>query len=322
MQKIQSLRLPEKLPTPEALKSWNQNEHDYEPEFWEFQYEIYQYLKNIDNDKLTQRYRDIHRNFHVLVRPERDVIPVNSFLSSWYWYRKEHQTRYEFFLRSLPLPLSLPSPRGDFSAPARSKGPNSCDILFRYGNSDFMRLFVERGEIRTSPASVYKDGPALDHRTDDELNKKRLLPGQYSRIMTVEGKEIPIIGDVHETVSIPVNYYTLCMSTDFEPQLFEEFSDYDSCVIIKDPEQFTARLEASSRSVLPNWYFHHSPVEYFDPCEPDKNQYLDPVMCKDFRFAYQLEYRAIWHPSGYGSARDYIFLCLGSLEDICDLYIR
>lgn len=321
MQKIQSLKHPERLPTPDAIKSWKQNEHDYEPDFWEFRYEIYRYLQNLDNDKLAERYRNIHRDFYVLVRPERDVIPVNSFLSSWYWYRKEHQTRYEFYLRNLPLPVPLPSPRGDFAAPIRPKGPNSCDILFRYGESDFMKPFIERGEIRISPASVYKDGPASHPRTDDELNIKRSLLGQHSRITTMEGKEIPITGDIHETFSIPLNYYTLCMSTDFEPQMFEEFN-YDSCVIIKDPEQFAARLEISSRSVLPNWYFHHNPVEYFDPYEPYKNQYLDPVMCKDLRFAYQMEYRAIWHPLEYGTAKDYIFLRLGSLEDICDLYIR
>src|SRR3989304_297787 len=321
MQKIQSLELPERLPTPGALKSWNQNEHDYEPEFWEFRYEIYRYLKNVADDKLDERYRDLHRNFCILVRPELHVIPVNSFLSSWYWYRKEHQTRYEYFLRNRPLPLSLPCPRGDFSAPIRPKGPNSCDIIFRYGDSMFMKPFFEDGEIRISPASVYKDGPVSDPRTDDELNIHRHLSGQHSRIITKEGKEIPIIGDIHETYSLPMNYYTLCMSCDFEPHILDEFG-YDSCVIIKEPEQFAARLEVSTKSILPNWYFYHNPIEYFDPYEPHKNQYLDPVMCKDFRFAYQMEYRVIWHPEDHGSAKDYIVLSIGSLKDICDLYIR
>jgi hypothetical protein len=321
MQKIQSLKLPERLPAPEAIKSWKQNEHDYEPEFWEFRYQIYRYLKNIENGALVQRYRDIHRNFCILVREERDVIPVNSFLSSWYWYRKEQQTRYEFFLRNLPLPLPPPCPRGSFAAPVRPKGPNSSDILFRYGDSQFMNPFVKSGEIRISPASVYKDGPVSDPRTDDELNIHRYLPGQHTRITTKEGKEIPIIGDAHETYAIPMNYYTLCMSTDFEPKIFEEFS-YDSCVIIKSPEQFAARLEASTKSLLPKWYFYHNPVEYFDPYEPYKNQYLDPVMCKDFCFAYQMEYRFIWHPGDHGSAKDYIVVRVGSLEDICELYMR
>lgn len=321
MPKIQSLELPKQLPTPGALKSWNQNEHDYEPEFWEFQYKTYRYLKNVADDKLNERYRDLHRNFCILVRPERHVIPINSFLSSWYWYRKEYQTRYEFFLRNNPLPLPLPCPRGNFTAPIRPAGPNSCDILFRYGNSQFMKSFLESGEIRISPASVYKDGPLSDPRTDDELNIHRYLPKQHTRITTKEGKEIPIIGDFHEMYSIPMDYYTLCMSTDFEPQILEEFG-YDSCVIIKDPNQFAARIEASTRHLPSNWYFHHNPVEYFDPREPYRNQYLTPVMCKDFRFAYQMEYRFIWHPHDGTSAKDYIIVQIGSLEDICELYIR
>jgi len=321
MQKIQPLEPPEQLPTLGTLKSWGQNEYDYEPEFWELQYEICRYLKNVADDILDERYRDLHRNFCILVRPERHIIPVNSFLSSWYWYWKEHQTRYEFFLRNLPLPLPLPCPRGNFTAPLRPKGPNSCDIVFRYGNSQFMKPFVESGEIRISPASVYKDGLVSDPRTDDELNIHRYLTGQHTRITTKEGTEITIIGDLHETYSIPMNYYTLCMSSDFEPQIFEEFG-YDSCVIIKDPNQFAARLEASTKSLLPNWYFHYNPVEYLDPYEPCKNQHLDPVMCKDFRFAYQMEYRVIWHPQDHGSAKDYIVVRIGSLEDICELYIR
>ena len=248
MQKIPSLKLPDQLPTPGALKSCNQNEHNYEPEFWEFQYEIYRYLENISNDKLDERYQDLHRNLCILVRSERHVIPVDSFLSSWYWYRKEHQTRYEYFLRKRCLPIDTPCPRGEFIAPIRPNGPNSCDIIFRYGNSRFMKPFFERGEIRISPASVYKDGPPLDPRTDDELNIHRYLAGKHTRVTTKEGKEIPIIGDLHEAYSIPRNYYTLCMSTDFEPLIFEEFS-YDSCVIIKDPEQFATRLEAFTRNI-------------------------------------------------------------------------
>lgn len=321
MQRIPSLDLPKQLPTPEALESWKQNKHDYEPEFWEFQYEIYRYLKNIPDEKLDERYADIYRNFCILVRPERHVIPINTFLSSWYWYRKEHQTRYEYFLRNRPLALPLPCPRGGFAAPVRPKGQNSCDIIFRYGESRFMKAFVKTGEIRISPASVYKDGPPSDPRTDDELNIHRYLPGQHTRITTKDGQEIPIIGDFKTTYSIPRNYYTLCMSTDFEPQIFEEFL-YDSCVIIKDPNQFAARLEMSTKDLLPNWYFHHNPVEYFDPHEPYKNQYLDPLMCKDFRFAYQMEYRAIWHPLDHGIAKDYIVVQIGSLEDICELYIK
>ncbi len=109
LKRIDNLTLPTELPTDQAIKSWGQNIHDYEPEFWEFQYERYRYLKNINNEALYKRYEDIRRNFEILTSKERNIIPINSFLSSWYWFRKEHQTRYELFLKklSLPAPLSL-----------------------------------------------------------------------------------------------------------------------------------------------------------------------------------------------------------------------
>jgi hypothetical protein len=182
-----------------------------------------------------------------------------------------------------------------------------------------MREFFEEGKIRISPAATYKDGEISDPRTDDELNKHKYFLGENFRITTSDGKVIPTIGDVRSTVSIPEGYYTLCMATDFEPSIFKEFN-YDSCFIIKDPVDFSNRLEVISRESLQGWYYHHNPVEYFDPYEHNKNHYFEPVMCKDFRFAYQLEYRFIWDPLNKNSAKDFIFLNIGPLKEIAELH--
>lgn len=319
MQKIPSLSLPDTLPHEEAIKSWGQNIHDYEPEVWEFQYEMYSYLKNLDNGELIERYKYLCRNFQVLTGRERHVIPINSFLSSWYWFRKEHQTRYEIIKRSLPLPYSIPEPKPDIKKPFNPIGPNSCDILFRYGQLEFMRKIVEEGKIRISPATMYKDGHSLDPRTDDEINKHRWELGEHIRITTQDGKQMPIIGDLKRTVSTTNNYYTLCLSCDFEPIIFTLFG-YDSCVVVKNPDEFAARLEKEAKKILPYWYFHHNPTEYFDPHEQTKNQYFDATMCKDFSYAYQMEYRFLWHPQGTANAKEYIELNVGPLCDICELY--
>jgi hypothetical protein len=50
---IDHLSLPKKLPHPDAIKSWGENEHSYDPEFWEFQYELYRYLSRIGDDELA-----------------------------------------------------------------------------------------------------------------------------------------------------------------------------------------------------------------------------------------------------------------------------
>ena len=320
MQRLDSLKLPDILPHEKAIKSCGQNIHNYEPEFWEFQYDIYRYLKNISEEKLIERYKNLYRNFQVLTECERHVIPINTFLSSWYWYRKEHQTRYEFLLRGLPLPISLPQPRAPIKKPFSPRGPNACDILFRYGHLKYMKLIVGEGKIRISPASKYKDGYTFDPRTDDELNKHRWELGDHIKITTQDGKEIPIIGDLKRTVSTSNDYYTLCLSCDFEPIIFEQFN-YDSCVVVKNPEEFATRLERETKRILPIWYFHRNPIEYFDPYEPTKNQYFDATMCKDFSHAYQMEYRFLWHPLNNGSAKDHIEVNIGPLNDICELYI-
>ncbi len=320
MQKIDSLTLPNILPHEKAIKSLGQNIHNYEPEFWEFSYETQRYLKNINEEKLIERYRHLCRNFHVLTSSERHNIPVNSFLSSWYWYLKEHQTRYEFHLRGLPLPNQPPQPRAEFTKPFRPKSPNACDIIFRYGDLKYMKQIVDEGKIRISPASKYKDGDASDPRTDDELNKHLWELGDRIKITTQDGKETSIIGDLKRTVSISNNYYTLCLSCDFEPIIFEEFN-YDACVVIKNPEEFACRLEYETKKQLPSWYFHHNPTEYFDPHVPIKNQYFSATMSKDFSYAYQMEYRFLWDPLNNGSAKKYIEVNLGSLNDICELYV-
>ncbi len=319
MLKINPLKLPDELPAISALRSWGQSTDSYKPETWEMEYQVARFLKNVDDDALAQRYKDICRNFTVLARKESNVIPINTFLSSWYWYRKEHLTRYEIMLRRNSLPTIPPTQRSEVYAPVRPKWPNSGTVLFRYGEAEFMKRFVENGEIRISPASVYKDGDEAHPRTDDELNKHQWLAGHHTTIQTSDGIRIPIIGDVKETISTLNNYYTLCTALEFEPVIFKEF-DYDACVLIKDTKAFAKRIELAFMNKFPQWYFHHNPVEYYDPYERYPNQYFEPTMCKDFRFAYQMEYRFIWNSFGQGEAKDYTVINVGALDDICELH--
>jgi hypothetical protein len=320
MLQVRSLLLPKNFPTDKAIKSFGQNIHNYEPEFWEFQYENYRYLKNISDQKLIKRYEDLCRNFTVFSDNDRDKIPINSYQSSWYWYRKEHQTRYEFFLRKLSLP-EPPKPRSVIKKPYRNEKPVSHDILYRYGYNKSITSLFEFGYTKIKPASVYKDGISSDPRTDDEKNKERWFVGDHSKITTLNGDEIKTIGDVKSNNSA-CDYYVLCLSYDFEPLMFEEFG-YDSCLIIKNPEEFAFRLEAEFKKHFPGWYFHHNPIHYFDPFEHQKNEYFSPTMSKDFSFAYQMEYRFLLDPlkpTEEIKSLSEFEIQLGSLSDICELY--
>jgi len=323
MQKIPALQTPNVLPHPDAIRSCKDNQYSYEPEFWEFQYDIYRYLSQLSEEYLISRYQGIIRNMYALISADRHVIPIQSFLSSWYWYRKEHQTRLEFFLRRMELPVQPPAGilnNDPADAPIRPRSPNAGDVLFRYGRRQYMKKMFEHGSIRIGSASFYSSLEADIARADTECLKNFFTPGEYSRITTRDGREIPIKGDVQHSVSAP-NYFVFCMSCDWDPALFDDFNA-DACVIIRKSEVFAERLELASKPDLDGWYFHHCPVEYFDPYETPLNQYFDAIMYKDFRFAYQREYRFLWVHTGGKEASGFKFLELGSLERLAEIYLR
>lgn len=322
MHRVPSLYLPDTLPNPQAIQSFGDNRHGYEPEFWEFQYEVYRYLERVSDAVLAKRYTDILRNMRALISLERDVIPIQSFLSSWYWFRKEHQTRFEFFLRDVPVPVTPPhdvffnnEARG---APVCPKHVNAGDVLFRYDKRLYIQAMVDQGQIRIRPASGFLQMEQDHARQDDECSKESFLAGSYSRITTKQGRDIPIIGDVRRTTSAP-NYYVFCMTCDWDSALFADF-DADSCIVVKDVECFARRLENAASAHLPEWYFHHNPVHYFDPYERTKNEYSNATMCKDFRFAHQREYRFLWFSQRGDEPDGFKFLELGSLQDLAELH--
>jgi hypothetical protein len=321
MLKVPSLILPATLPTQRAIRSFGDNERSYEPEFWEFQYECYRYLGRVELSALVERYRALIRNMMALVAPERDIIPIASFLSSWYWFRKEHQTRLEFSMRGVEAPVKPPTEpihRMARSVPARPSSPNAGDVIFRYARRKWIEEMVYQGRVRISPAAFYGTLKADAARSDEERAKSRFMPGEYSQIMTSDGRQQPFIGDVRSIISAP-NYYCLSFAGEFDSALFGDFGA-DACAVIRDGDMFAERLEVAGKTELGDWYFHHNPVQYFDPYERRRDEYFDPRMSKDFRFAYQREYRFLWAHPGGEEPGDFKALTLGSLQDIAEIH--
>lgn len=322
--RVPTLHLPNILPHPEAIRSFGDNPHSYESEFWEFQYRNYRYLQRVSDELLAARYKDILRNMKALISLDRNVIPIQSFLSSWYWFRKEHQTRLEFALRDVLLPVA--SPHGitfnneATGAPARPRHPNAGDVLFRYDKRPYIEQLAYEGKIRIRPASDFRE---IDHdwaRQDEECSKKSFLPGAHTRITTQDGQDIPILGDVERSVSMP-DYYVFCMACDWDLELFDDF-EADTCIVIKDVELFARRIEVAAAPQLQGWYFHHNPVQYFDPYERQRNEYFDAAMSKNFKFAYQREYRFLWFSQNGALPDGFKFLELGSLGTLAEIHTR
>jgi hypothetical protein len=322
MPEIQSLLLPTVLPRTDAMKLWGHNETAYEPEFWEFQYRVHRYLGRVSDDALRARYDALVRNIQSIVSNDRNVIPVISFLSSWYWYRKEHQTRFEFFLRNLPLhrPLPVITQHDLSSAPARPRGPKAGDVLFRYGERKWLQGLLDFGRLRMKSAEEYALMEKDPARQDDERVKHSYSPGEYVTITMPDGRQVRPTSDLKYGAS-GTDYFLYCVSMDWDPHLFDDFLGTDCCVVIKSPDEFARRLERAAANLLPGWYFHHCPIEYFDTHERRSKERIDNAMSKDFRFAYQREYRFLF--AGFGKvAAGYVDLELGPLHDIAELHMR
>jgi hypothetical protein len=315
---IKALPRPAILPHSRAMVSHKENETSYDPQLWELEYVIHRYLGRVDEQTLHARYDAIVRNMRAIISEDRHVIPIRSFLSSWYWYRKEHQTRLEFALRKLPLHRELPviANRDLSAAPARPCHPNGGDVLFRYGERKWLNELVQSGRLRIKAARDYalmENDPA---RKDDELVKHSYSPGEYVTLILPSGRTSRLIGDLRNSVT-GTDYYVYCVANDWDPDLFSDFNA-DACVVIHNPGEFARRLKTAASSTLGDWYFHYNPVEYFDTYERRTHERIDNAMSKDFRFAYQRETRFLWASRGR-SAAGFIDLELGPLKDIASL---
>jgi hypothetical protein len=242
-------------------------------------------------------------------------------LSSWYWYRKEYQTRLEFALRNHPLhrPLPVITAPDLSAAPARPRSPNAGDVLFRYGERRWLQELVDFGRLRMKSAREYalmENDPA---RRDDELTKNSYSPGAYVTITLPNGQQSSPIGDMKYSVA-GTDYFLYCVSYDWDPDLMQDFNA-DGCVVIKDPDAFAQRLERAAANQIGDWYFHHCPVQYYDTYERLPKEHIDNAMSKDFRFAYQREYRLLF--AGFGkTATGFVSLELGPLNDIAEFHPR
>lgn len=317
--KVDALKLPEVLPAPLALKNSGQNSAAYEPWFWEMEYHIYRYLEWPPIEDLQARHTDLVRNLTRLAMPDRAYIPIQAFQSAWYWYRKEHQTRLELFMRGVE-PMTVPPT----SIPVRSASPfpenplGDPRLLFRYAQKAHAEAARDQGIFRIAPAASYKSIEGDAARMDEEMIKSVLLPGGHTTVKDMAGNVIKVIGDVRIDHSGP-EYFVSCFSSIWDVRLFNDFPGTTHCIVVRDVDAFASRLEAAGRRHFKSWYFHHNPAWYFDPHESSLNSHVSHATHKDFKFAYQAEYRFLWANHGGEPVQEPQFLELGPLADIIDV---
>lgn len=316
-----------------TAKDWRLTDPRHDTELWAFDYDAFSYLERVSNEDLHIRYKEIVNNVDHLVCSLRDTLPARDHIrSSWWWLKIKFQTECEYLRRG----MALPKTKGVLSGPERPvpytpSAPNECNFVVRYGEAKWLMPMLREGIIRISPASRYI-GEVLeidDARHADELKNHRYVPGNRVRMTHVRtGQAIPIIGNLKRTIRMAVDYYVLCFSQEFDYRLFSAFKNdqgetADACLVINNVDKFARRLDVAMQERFSNWNFYWNRMFYFDPYYnvPGKTA-PTPGAYKDFKYAYQREYRFLWHPLSFDPGLRFgtFDIKIGSLEDIATLH--
>ena len=297
---------------------------------WQQSYRRCRYMRDMPDANLRQRLRDVFRNF-VTISIDSKLIPVPPATPGHgYWRIRFVHTLEEIRLRFGPYPAGIGIPHG---TPAFFPNPLSPrviaakrafsstrvgeSILVKYGQREHIETALTRGKIRITPASQFADASHNSAIRDNELESIHWLfdasDSDIASYSNLPGFETVSIGDTLELTRATDDHYLFCLSSVFEPALFDDF-ECDACLIIRDPLKFRDRLMFPVHEALGTRGYGFSPVTYIDPITQSNKEIPIPFQ-KNARHAYQKEVRAVWLPAK-SEALDVKYVELGGLSDI------
>jgi hypothetical protein len=298
------------------------------------QYRRDRYMTYLTPQELAERSNDLMNNLMTLTEDQKIGIKpmddVGGYFSAAYTHILEECVLREY---EYPFPLDQVKewhhPQYDWPGiqsairAFKGKAPKAGSYLVKYGKSEYLIPAFERGAIRVFPASRYDD-PSLNYAIrDKELELKIHLRPSKNAVLTELASDlesaVASVGDLTEILKAPTNYYVYCLAGDFDNRLFGDFNA-DACLLITDIVAFVERLVRAVAPKLPGWNGAGTGVKYIDPLNTKKEE-IDLLYCKDFRYAYQKEYRLIWTPPDPKTKLDPIDVTLGSVKDCCDLIL-
>jgi hypothetical protein len=289
-------------------------------------------LDNATLEELEFRFDDIARNIYTLT-PEAKVGARRPDQGGHMWaqkmmdlalecYRRNGDIEdlggiYEFPVRGEMLPIV--EANKSLAEHATKSG-----VFCKYGQEKWMRELIESGSLRLSPASYYRGGEHNIARQDDELLLRTYVtPYDY---------DLGLVGTLRSSLPErcwavvdnrkPTDHYLYCVTVTFDFRSFFDF-DADTCVIIRDQDEFVRRLLLAVRRKVPDWTIRFDNARYLDPYF--MLHYLasageDIYFFKPFRFMYQMEHRLVAiPPPGFSGELDHIQISVGSLKDIAEL---
>jgi hypothetical protein len=290
-------------------------------------------MEHISEESLETRFQDILSNLTALnLKGQISLHERQSggeyWMVLWAHILEEHGLRG----RGLPVARSIGRTRlPKATAPSLPKGALLCErllkelegtaYLVKYGRAIYLKESFETGRWRIRAASTCDDPSLNSARRDVELERViEIMPQEVSLHVsdthtgTPRGNMSPL-GNVRLKITTP-DYYLLCFSHKLHVQLFDDFDDADSCIVIRDPVRFAERFLEAGKDKLPGFSGGFSPVRYLDPLNT-KPEDVQVPLTKHFRYWYQQEARFIWCPDSANTFLEpFVFVTIGPMKDI------
>lgn len=219
----------------------------------------------------------------------------------------KHSKKYQNIVKALDIQINRKLITGEY--------------LVIFGQKVYFEQTFKFGKIRIKPASDYNDFNLIESVRDDELSQTLILPKDTKlrkQMSSGEFKELNGIQSISVTNKYPTDFYIYCMSTTFQPRLFEDFKA-DACILIYDIPIFLNKFRDYLKIYYSDWLIESNNVRYFDPFFPTK--LLSIPFNKHFSYWYQSEFRIAFKPRIPVQKLEIIYPEIGSLENCCELIL-
>ena len=305
---------------------------------WSEEYRSHRYLRDVSDDEVRQRGRDVFRNFMTInVEGKASPLPAEHERHNYWRMRLVHFLE-ECAIRFGPYPsglgleftdnLKFPNPNSERIARARKLCFTHKLVygkyLVKYGKLEHLTSLLKDGVVRISPASVFADISFNDAIQDTELAFTRYVYQPSYSDLKPHFSETALRSYIPHATAVITNtsksdFYLFCLSASYDIRLYDDF-DAEACILITDPVTFANRLLWTVRSELDTSGHSFCPVDYIDPFTETASG-IHVAHRKHARYAYQDELRAAWLPKAKSIPLRVHFVTLGNLEDIAKLIL-
>ena len=302
---------------------------------WILQYRIRPYLRGASHAQLRNRLEDILRNLYTIT-PSGKVGATHMKGVPWTWSQKLWDLRHEYGFRDVRFEDDISFERLPFHTDALSaiKGNSKLGeyhtlsrVFCKFGKREHMDAMLREGVVRVAPASTFV---AMEHnvarRNNEMMLTTHITPFDYDlRLVDPYFRRImPTRRFATVEHCKPTDHYIYCVSVALDCRLFFDF-EADSCVIIRDQDEFVRRLKRYVSWRLPGWKIRFEMARYFDPYFIHQRlpaEGNEIYFFKDFCYMYQREHRLVAiPPDNWRQALRPMFLKLGSLEEIAEIVL-